>query len=318
MRRLSILITLLAICAISLLSMQVGSASADGEGDCDRLDPTTGECVVEVTPPPPAGSPGDPVDYPQPGQSGDNAPACVSDGSNLVTVGPVDCKSDFGYWNNTHQCYIAVAQPQPPAGDPVWEGHEPGDGVIYACQVYAFSVTTFWAANPPDGPAAGPTPAEVARGAIARLRLKAIDIGIVPEPGPDRVGVVGMPTWMWVNDPSSRTYGPVTISASAGAITVRLTAKVERIVWDMGDGTKVPCTTAGTPYEDRFGKASSPDCGHRYEKTSADEPDGRYSVTAQSYWPVDWEGAGQSGTIRLPALERTVDIEVGELQVLTQ
>ena len=33
----------------------------------------------------------------------------------------------------------------------------------------------------------------------------------------------------------------------------------------MGDGETVVCRTPGTPYEDRFGMKSSPDCGHTYD-----------------------------------------------------
>ncbi|MGI5190007.1 hypothetical protein ACQEVI_17840 [Promicromonospora sp. CA-289599] len=144
------------------------------------------------------------------------------------------------------------------------------------------------------------------------MSLSAIEIGIVPENEPGRVGLVGMPVWLWVEDPGESTTGPITRSASAGGYTMTATARLDRIVWDMGDGTTVTCVSPGTPYEDRFGVADSPDCGHRYQKQG--DP---YTVTATSFWTVQWEGVGQTGTIPLD-FTRSTQIVVGEAQVITQ
>ena len=78
------------------------------------------------------------------------------------------------------------------------------------------------------------------------------------------------------------------------------------------------CPTAGTPYEAAYGNTKSPDCGHVYEKSSSKQAGGKYTVTATSDWVITWEGAGQTGTIRLNGLTRTVAIAVGEAQVLVQ
>lgn len=82
------------------------------------------------------------------------------------------------------------------------------------------------------------------------------------------------------------------------------TAKVKKIVWKMGDGTSVSCMGAGTPYKDSFGKKSSPTCGHTYTRQ------GRYTVTATSYWVVAWAGIGQAGTIPL-TLSESANITMG-------
>jgi hypothetical protein len=177
-------------------------------------------------------------------------------------------------------------------------------------------VVAFWSQDTPPGAAAGPSPRDVAQLAIKQLNLRAIDIGIVPEPRPDSIGLVGMPVWMWVDAPNDHTFGPATASASAGGITVTATAKVFRITWDMGDGTQVVCRTAGTPYDPSFGRRDSPDCGHTYERSSADQPDQKFTVSATSDWVITWAGAGQTGTIRLDGLTRTTRIAVGEAQVL--
>jgi hypothetical protein len=157
----------------------------------------------------------------------------------------------------------------------------------------------------------GPDAAQLALRAVSRMDLNPIDIGIVPEEGPDRVGIVGMPQWMWVNEPAPNTFGPITRTATAGSASVTATAKVDKVVWDMGDGTAVTCLGAGTPYEDRFDVMESPDCGHRYTKQ------GKYEVTATSYWTVRWEGMGQRGAIPLES-EAKANIVMGEAQVIAQ
>ncbi|MDF1605873.1 hypothetical protein [Nocardioides sp. YIM 152315] len=173
-----------------------------------------------------------------------------------------------------------------------------------------------WAQDPPPGSGTGPTPREVAQLAIDQMHLSAIDIGIVPEPGPDSIGLVGMPVWMWAKAPNEHTFGPITATASAGGITITATANVLDLTWDMGDGTAVVCDSAGTPYQPSYGRKDSPDCGHTYKTSSALQADDAYTVTATSSWVITWAGAGQTGTIRLDGLTRSTQIRIGEAQVL--
>ncbi len=61
----------------------------------------------------------------------------------------------------------------------------------------------------------------------------------------------------------------------------------------MGDGTTVTCHGPGTPYAKSRGKASSPDCGHLYERPSYTEPGGRFQGAATAAWTVTWIAAGR-------------------------
>ena len=145
--------------------------------------------------------------------------ACYWDGTDQGITkpppGPVPCSSEYGYWSNGYNCYISLLDPQPPAGDPSWQGHEPGDGAVYNCyQPQTDLLIWIWSADPPPNSGAGPTPREVAQIAIEQMELRAIDIGITPEPGEDSIGIVGMPVWMWAANPDSHTVGPITESAS--------------------------------------------------------------------------------------------------------
>lgn len=146
------------------------------------------------------------------------------------------------------------------------------------------------------------------------MRLHAIDIGIVPEPTPNSMGFVGLPTWMWTV-PTPETWGPIVRSASGGGITVTATAHVKTVAWRMGDGATVNCGSPGTPYQDAFGKRDSPTCGHTYTRTSVGRPGNAYQVAATSYWAIDWAGGGENGTINLDFVAET-QVRIGELQVL--
>ncbi|HBF84934.1 MAG TPA: ATP/GTP-binding protein [Streptomyces sp.] len=213
-----------------------------------------------------------------------------------------------------------LADPQPPADTLEWKGHKPGDGAIYE-KVCAFEadpetarhrfIEMVWAADPPTAPAVDP--AALAQEAVDKMLLRAPDIGITPKPGGK--GVIGMPVYMWT-EKGPETYGPNVASASAGGITVTATAKVSKIVWTMGDGKTITCTTAGTPYKAEYGKKPSPDCGHRYSVPSSTTPSGTFHVTATSTWAIDWEAtSGPTGQLT-EVRDSAVDITVAEVQVL--
>lgn len=204
--------------------------------------------------------------------------------------------------------------PQPPVGDPVWAGHT--DGAIFDCIVparigpglfVAGWTIQYWAASAPPAP---PDPRQLAQQAVAAMKLSAITIGMVPDPRAGSVGLVGMPNWMWVENPGPSTWGPITRRASAAGWTVTATAQVSRVSWDLGDGRVIVCG-AGTPYLDSYGKRSSPTCGHTYTRQ------GSYTVRATSQWLVTWSGIGQAGTIPMD-LTQTASVTIGEAQVLRQ
>jgi hypothetical protein len=206
----------------------------------------------------------------------------------------VPCTNVAGTWSAERGCWVQRYSPQPSKDYPGWKGHT--DGAIYLCTPpdgTGESIYDFWA---PDAGAAGAPqtvdPVDLAEEAIKAMHLRPVGIGITPPAGPDSYTLIGLPTWMWVDEPSESTWGPITRSASAGAVTVTATAHVSDVVWDMGDGTQVSCGR-GTPYTAGHGPDPSPTCGHTYASP------GRFDVSATSHWTVDWEGAGQAGTITL-------------------
>ncbi|MEU7031467.1 ATP/GTP-binding protein [Streptomyces sp. NPDC046275] len=208
--------------------------------------------------------------------------------------------------------------PQPEAGSDVWKGQDPAKGaVLYVrtCRYFmadgSSTMITETLVGGPGGPAAPAIDPEVlAQRAVDQMVLRGPQIGITPKPG--GMGLVGMPVYLWTQT-GPETYGPNVASASAGGITVTATAKVARIVWQMGDGKTVTCTTPGTPYQASFGARPSPDCGYRYTKASTA---GSYHVVATSTWAIDWQASSGQGGQLTQTRQSSVDIRVGELQAV--
>lgn len=209
-------------------------------------------------------------------------------------------------------CAYALMDPQPPVDSGFWAGHDPADGGAVYTRTCG-SLTDFVVAGPDGPPAAAVDPAVLAQQAVDKMLLRGPRIGTAPRA--DGKGVVGMPVYMWTAR-GPDTYGPNTASASAGGTTVTATAEVSRIVWQIGDGTAVTCTTAGTPYTAAYGKKPSPDCGHRYAQPSSTTPSGTYRVTATSTWTIDWAATTGQGGQLTEVRDSSVDLTVVEVQVL--
>lgn len=158
----------------------------------------------------------------------------------------------------------------------------------------------FWV---PPGRSANP--ALIARQLLDRVQLRPIRIGLTPL-GQDPIALVGLPVWLWVEQPTRTTWGPATISA--GGVT--LTARVESVTWEMGDRdhTRLVCGK-GTVWRRGMGGDPSPTCGFTYLDH------GTYTVRATSHWVARWSGYGRSGVIRLWA-STSRQLRVGEIQAI--
>jgi hypothetical protein len=305
------------------------------DGDCKTaVDQFTGTCTADVTVPGrgsrtghqdshetsrSAGAQGS-EDKSRSANADDGEPACVrTDGAKPR---PVPCTSAHGIWQADAECYASAtpSDPQPPQSSAVWQHFDENFGVgeeqgkVYDCYYPSTGQTALiYLFDPPTAAQAPPTPGEVAREALAKLDLRAIEIGMAPQP--PATAVVGVPVWLWVDQPSETTFGPASASATVRGVTVTVTAKVTDVVWDLDDGTTLSCD-AGTAYRAEFGATSSPDCGHIFLRESGTRPGGGYTVTATSTWTVEWAGAGQTGTIAMDPLVAQTQVIVAEGQVL--
>ena len=125
------------------------------------------------------------------------------------------------------------------------------------------------------------------------------------------MGAVGVPVWLW-----TQPWTPQAATAAAGGISVTVTASIANVVWNMGDGQTITCTSPGTAFDVSMGFRDSPDCGYRYQHTSRDQTGGKYPLTATATWTVQWTGAFVAKTTVTTA--NTAQLVVGEYQALVQ
>jgi hypothetical protein len=277
-------------------------ALADPPVTCD---PGTLFCFVQVDDP---GAPGSGGSDP----SGGGAPSqrCYwPDGREIPCSDPT-----FGWWSNADQCYYKLASPQPPKSDPVWKGNKKGAVYDAMCPgAGGAGGGRLWIADPPPGfGATGPSPARLADEAVSRLPLRPAVIGMAPTPG--NMGVVGAPVWLWTQV-TPQTWGPIQATASVPGLSVTAVGRATHLVWDMGDGGSVRCTSPGSPYLAAYGYRSSPDCGYTYRRSSAGLPGDAYAVTVTTTWRITWSGGGTSGVLT-QTRATSLRVQIGELQVL--
>ena len=245
----------------------------------------------------------------------------------------VPCSTEYGGWDG--DCYVRNASPQPPAGDPAWEGHEPGDGIVLectppqcaeaggsvgACQGHSYH----WSATP--AAPVGPSAEELAERAVASMNLTTGAIGSTPPAStsnPDAVGTIGLPIWLWIADRAENAVGPIMRSASGGSLTVSATGTLDRVEWVLTDanGTtvgEITCDGAnapGTPYDGRNSAGPSPTCGFGPDLNRSP---GSLTLTGTAHWSVDWQGGTQEGHIDFTAPSNSAQVQIGELQMLVQ
>ena len=308
--------------AVSILAtvfgvgMLVALPTAAWAGTVCTGDPRTGyTCTVDDSGggSPGGGGPIDGVNF-TPGPT-----ECIHKGTGDEEDQVVPCSSNGrDYWSNDRQCYWSLDDPQsaPPPG------RVEGQGAWYSCLVGALCTdprgcygSGQWLLDPPPGVVAI-SPAQAANAVAQRLGIQPFEIGMAPQVNPEwghRRSYVGVPVWLWVNNPGPSTWGPFGVSETVGPVSVTGSVQVTSVVWNMGDGTSKACVGTGTPYATSYGVADSPTCGHRYTRTSSSQPGDRYTVTATAQWSFTWTAGGQSGTIPLTTTS-TSQLEINELQ----
>lgn len=175
-----------------------------------------------------------------------------------------------------------------------------------------------------------PTPVSLAEvmnivsSAVSALQVEPIDIGITPEPTNtgEKVGLVGFNSWLWVNNPSERTTGPINRTVTTGVVTVNLNAVNTGLAVNYGDGLPtIPpvCPVNSIPYTDVAMDLPSPTCNHFLGKSSQGQPGGVFRPSVSSIWVVSWSAitptASFGGTIPITPTA-TTEVRVGEMQVL--
>lgn len=317
----------------SVLATTIPASAADGVW----CDPQTTVCFISISAPSdPAPNPdsngwtpGAPTCYYENSQSGlmqlgwsEDEIRVFDGGSYQRFYGIIDCGGSTSYWSNTRQCYVYMK-------DGVWPTRPSSyseEAGYYGCIMFSPTPggpgvgpeTNFWSETVPPGLQVL-TPGRAALQLISTFQLRGIDIGMAPEVNPawgHRRSYVGIPVWLWVENPQPLTWGPYSETATLGGQTITATAQVTSVRWDMGDGGSQVCGGTGTPYTSGYGVTDSPTCGYRYGTTSETQGGDRYTVTATSQWVVTWTAlSGANGTVNLTT-QSAVPIEINELQTV--
>jgi hypothetical protein len=289
LRRLAVLIGLVAASAVVLGLFAATDASADGQYCYQKAvhNPDNTISYVRVCVDIHPGHPGGP------GGGGGGAPPCELD---KAPTGP-----GYGafYCNGRAVCTIKDNWvPYAPPTEPAPEGHEWKLQLCWPCGGCLGPPSNSYIL---DGPVARPLIVQ-AQEAFGNL---APPDGAV-EHSPDVHGIVGLPTWLWL---APGSFAEVFGSSAEGLVAV---AEPAGTTWDTGDGGSVACDGGGTPYT--AGAAAT--CTHTYSRAST-----RYDGTVTRTWRVHYEVAGNVVDIAGAPVALTAAtnwaLGVAEAQVLT-
>jgi hypothetical protein len=186
---------------------------------------------------------------------------------------------------------------------------EEGDIVYQVCRdatgAMVFTDEVVWGSDPPVEPVPPEVLAEHARADL-----------VLPLPAPrtwpaiDVAQTVGLATWLHVDN-----FIADTRTASAGAVSATVHADPQSVRWNMGDGTVVDCTTAGTIW----GDAEQSDCTHVFDRRSSTNADGVFHGNVTITWHLWWDSTTGAGADLGTVIRTTpIDWTVRELQALIQ
>lgn len=304
----------IALISTALVTTEAAPAQAD---DCTgawvETPPGSGIKVCVQVPGTPGGTHTDPGGN---GNSGTTPVTC----NDIYTGQEVPCTDpNAGAWfpgaMNGAGCNAFMLQPQPPAGSPMWEGHDPSEGSVWGCDTdFTNPGNTFFVPN-----GQGPTvvdPAVLAQKTLKQMNLVAADAKIAP--GPNFHTYININNWLWVPPGQWHT---LTVSAAAGPTRVTVTAAPVGVDWNMGNGETKQCTDAGRVSEPGMTDAATTTCSYAYKSLTNPAGD-KHTVSAQLVYAVTWTCAGTCltpsgdlGDVTAPA-GQTTTIEVRQRQTV--
>lgn len=237
----------------------------------------------------------------------------------------VPCHHETLGWYDGTRCYYGdfpplVEIPEPP------EGKTEEDGRYYyrTCllsvqgelpnQTYTIQANLSWAwFDFEEVPEASPQ--DVVNQWLATIGLDGIEFALAPpETG---AGLIGLPVWLGIAE-GANSWGPIQDTDCIGTVCVEIEALVTEVAWEMGDGTVVTCARDDhAVWRSGMDFRAPRGCHHYYQRASRSQPDGRYQVTATSFWQVSWsrDAAGDSGVVETERTA-TTSVQIDEIQVL--
>ncbi|MGH9027227.1 MAG: hypothetical protein ACRDWD_14095 [Acidimicrobiia bacterium] len=186
----------------------------------------------------------------------------------------------------------------------------PPGGGYWAIRICGDAVDVVWV------PAAQPliSARELAERAAGEVGVAECGIGTAPPA--DHV-VVRFATWLWLE---GCAWAPRSRTAAIPGLSATVTVSPVEVHWEMGDGSVMRCAGPGVRWNPEVpAEAQSTDCSYVYRRSSSDQPEQSYLVTATVGWEVSWSASnGEGGTLPAVLASSSSAVRVGEVQTIVE
>ncbi|MBI9114550.1 hypothetical protein [Sanguibacter suaedae] len=136
-------------------------------------------------------------------------------------------------------------------------------------------------------------------------------VGWNPRSETNDATVVGIDTWVWLEDPVTELY----VTATAGTNSATVTASFETMTLSAPDTPPTTCTSPGTPWTD----GARSDCTIAFARSSANRPTRTTPLTITTGWATSWTANGtDQGPLDTQTTTGQADIPVAEIQVIVE
>jgi hypothetical protein len=207
---------------------------------------------------------------------------------------PCDVTTSEGHWVFIGgPCYSLTMSPQPPAGDPLWNGRTPGQYVMQYLDCIHNPPSTRNAGRPVPGPCVGTCQGVVGTiaGVTSKMSFPPPVVHMSPgmTNGQPAVGFTKQNVWFWT-DPIDRAPEVKTDGTGVGMITgTKIFTGIDwKITVKDAHGNQAGVTTlhceGTTAYTPGQGNNPSPDPGCSYAFTQA----GQYTISVTMAWTVQF------------------------------
>lgn len=276
----------------------VSEQPAVASGCPDGTTPSPGDGLICIPVQDPGTPPGD-----DDNTNVGNGPRVCKQGGNVIP-----CEWAGGVWNHEHGCYL-IPTVQPPADSDLWQGNDPSQGTLYACDLPGQGTPSYVFV-----PGANPDPAALARSALDQLTLTVPNIKTAP--ATTGMTYVGLRTWLWI--PESQ-WGTLRRTVTVGGTSVTVTAEPRKVAWNLGPATTT-CNGPGRAWvTGHMSSSDATNCGYTYTQVSDFEPDKKFRASATITFRANWtcagactQGEGSLGEV--DGLPGATAIRVGERQ----
>lgn len=153
-------------------------------------------------------------------------------------------------------------------------------------------------------------PEDLMQVAYDEMTLPDPEIGWNPKRNGDGATFVNVETWLWLDD----GLVELEVNAEAGDNVAQVEATLGSMNFSAANAAPVSCTGTGTEWTPG---ATSTDCALEFLRSSANQPGGVSSVTAESQWDIEWFANGEPrGALDPQTTSATFDVPVAEVQTV--